>query len=258
MKKLNLSNSQITAASSLLNIGGRIFVCSDDQYSIYEYTDHGWKKFHWNEKPNGPLQKKLKPDFEALIQVDAETILMMPSGSKTNRTEVIYFNINKHSFTSLDLSHFFSKIPSINLEGGAKIGEHLILMNRGVRNQPSSLITAHAQTFSILNIVNIDFGDIGGQPLHGSELCMDEGQLFSLAVAEDSDNSYDDGEILGSVLCQIDWMSGKVVSRQIFPFKIKTEGLCPYKNEWLVVTDPDGTGISEFYQVSKTFPPLVR
>ena len=66
-------------------------------------------------------------------------------------------------------------------------------------------------------------------------------------MAEASPNSYDDGEILGSAIFKISPVTFKILDRWQFDRAIKAEGLCRYENQWLVATDPDGVGVSEFY-----------
>jgi hypothetical protein len=86
--------------------------------------------------------------------------------------------------------------------------------------------------------------------LHGSELSLFEGALYALAVAEATANSYDDGEIRGSSLVKLSLEPSekfKVLEQWIFDRPVKLEGLCRWDNKWLVATDPDGNGLSEFY-----------
>lgn len=254
LKPLNINTTEINSASSLLNLGERIFTCCDDQYSLYELVGGNWIQHCWSEAPKLPIEheerKKLKPDFEALL-LNHKTILMIPSGSKSNRTKVLQFNLVSNTFTALDLTDFFLRlgkvVPLINLEGAAHVGDQFLFLNRGVQSNPSSLISVNSKNFAINSVTQIDFGKIEDVHLHGSELCVFEDQLYALAVAENCDNSYDDGEIVGSALCKISLNNFKIEEQWLFDKKIKTEGLCRFQDEWLVATDPDGVGHSEFF-----------
>lgn len=258
LNSLELCHSDISAASSLLNTGGRIFVCCDDQYALYELQNNkGWIQHLWPLAPHLPVdkveRKKLKPDFEALLGPlnDDNTILLVPSGSKDNRTQAFRFNLVEQSFVPLDMSDFFlnlsHKVELINLEGAAVYEHNYLFMNRGIGSTLSSLISVNPKSFAINNIFPLDFGSIDGVGLHGSELCLFENSLFVLAVAEASPNSYDDGEILGSSLVRLSLDNFQILDQWIFDLPIKAEGLCRWQDKWLLASDPDGVGVSEFF-----------
>jgi hypothetical protein len=260
LNPVNIERSEISSGSSLLNLENRIFVCCDDQYSLYELQGHEWVSHHWINSPELPVEpharKKLKPDFEALLGPIAEglAVLLIPSGSKNNRTVALKFNLADNSFLPFDMSDFFQelshKITSINIEGAVVYGENYLFLNRGVQADASSIISVNAKTFAINSVTKINFGSIEEIALHGSELCIFENALYALAVAEDSANSYDDGKILGSSLFKISLDDLKIQDSWQFDKAIKTEGLCRWRNLWLVATDPDGQGSSEFFTFS--------
>lgn len=255
--KINLEDSRIGSASSLLNIDGIIFLCCDDQYGIYQNDKlPEWNYLSWSEAPQLPTDKielkKVKPDFEVLIgPINNEEILLMPSGSKENRSIALLYNINMSKFIKKDLRSFFNalreKIEFINIEGGVIYKDTIILLNRGVQKNLSSMVILQKETMEILKIIPLNFGEINSINLHGSELCIYNDFIYALAVGENSDNSYDDGEIAGSGLFKFSLNTFELVEHWIFDLKAKTEGLCRFNNEWLVVTDPDGMGLSEFY-----------
>lgn len=258
LNSLKLGLAEINSASSLLNLFGRIFVCCDDQYNLYELqNDQSWIQHNWANSPDLPKdpheRKKLKPDFESLLGPieDNKTIILIPSGSKSNRTLALIFDLESNHFTPFDMSGFFNKLGKlvalINLEGSVIYGDNYLFMNRGVQADPSSIISVNPKSFNINSITKMDFGSIDGTPLHGSELCIFEDNLYALAVAEASSNSYDDGQILGSSIFKISLDTFQILDQWKFDKPIKTEGLCRWQNNWLVTTDPDGIGQSEFF-----------
>jgi hypothetical protein len=258
---LDLGRADINSASSLLNANGRIFTCCDDQYSLYELTDNQkWIKHHWADAPDLPTEpharKKLKPDYEALLGpiLHSKKILLIPSGSKSNRTLALEFDLESNSFRPLDMSSFFknlgNQIQLINLEGAETYGENYLFLNRGIQADLSSIIMVNPKSFQIEQISKIDFGSIDGVHLHGSELCLFDGAIYILAVAEASPNSYDDGAIIGSSLLKMSLDTFQILDQWKFNRPVKLEGLCRWQNKWLVTTDPDGNGISEFSSFS--------
>ena len=258
LNSLNLSLPKITAGSALINIKDRHFLCSDDQYDLYELKNNQWIIHHWSEAPVLPVEnpelKKRKPDYESLLQINDHQIMLFPSGSKDNRTLGLIFDLNTNQFSPYDLKPFFQKLslqfPQINIEGALLFGEVLLLMNRGVNDSPSSIITVDKNSWDILKSTQINFGKLKGVPLHGSEISFFDNCIYALAVAEDASNSYDDGAIIGSSLCKISLKDFSIIDQWQFDLAIKAEGLCRYQNHWLITTDPDGAGISEFYTFS--------
>ncbi len=267
MKPLRLTNlkinaPQINSASSLLDLEGRVFVCCDDQYCLYELQNgKEWVQHNWTEAPPLPAdyleRKKLKPDFEALLSSaeDKNKLLLIPSGSKSNRTLALEFDLCTHAFRPLDLGYFFqqlgNRLEQTNLEGAVLYQDKYLFLNRGVESSPSSIVVVDAKTFSILEVRPIEFGELAGVALHGSELCLFEGALYTLAVAENTKNSFDDGLVLGSALFRMNIDDFKIIDGWSLGPDLKTEGLCRFNGKWMVTTDPDGKGISQFFELDE-------
>jgi len=254
----DFGSPDIESASSLLSFNNRIFVCCDDLYELIELqNDNSWIKHKWNDAPPLPInkeeRKKLKPDFEALLclKEDSDKILLIPSGSKPNRTMGLEFNLKLNQFSQKSLTDLylnFSKVlTQINIEGTTLYQDSYIFLNRGVGTELSSLVVVDAKTFRIELVKTIDFGAISGCPFHGSEMCIFKGKLFTVAVAEATENTYDDGEIMGSALFQICLSHFEILNQWMFDLPVKIEGLCRMQDKWLVATDPDGRGQGEFF-----------
>lgn len=261
LNSLSINSSQINSASSLINIKNRIFACCDDQYALYEFKeDCNWIQHSWKEAPLLPLdpieRKKIKPDFEALLGpvINGHSLLVIPSGSKKNRIKALVFDLVSNQFSLLDLSNLFNnlikKIELINIEGAVIFEDKYYFMNRGVREKHSSLVCLNPFTSAVDSVSEIDFGLVNGVNLHGSELCFFDSFLYVLAVAENTSNSYDDGKIVGSALFKLTCKSYNkfiIIDRWDFDKPVKLEGLCRWNDSWLVATDPDGSGLSEFF-----------
>lgn len=259
LDELHITTPAITAASALININNRIFTVCDDQYGLYELQNDLWI---YHQDPNAPQLPKvkkelkvLKLDYEALLaSIDEDSILLIPSGSKANRTHVLSFNLLTNKFTPLNFGlmykNLWNKIPLINIEGAVLYKGNYLFLNRGIMSSKSSIISVRSKTLDIEQIVEIDLGIIGDVFLHGSELCIHENFLYLLGVAEDADNSYDDGPIIGSSLFKFSLADFKVLDRWKLNLPIKAEGLCRWKDRWIICTDPDGAVPSKFYSFS--------
>jgi len=255
----NIKDSAIAAASSLLIFGEKLYLCCDDQYTLFELDSNNlWHKHHWADAPILPTKseerKKLKPDYEVLMNsyTNSSSLILFPSGSKDNRTLALEYDLALKSFRSIDLTNFFLELREreklINIEGGILLNDHFLLLNRGIGDHLSSLISVDAKNFIPIFNQNIDFGKFKDGYLHGSELYLYDGHLYALAVAEKSTNSYDDGEILGSGIFKISLNKFEILEAWHFDRPIKAEGLCRFRGKWLIATDPDGEGLSEFFQ----------
>ena len=257
LEKVDITNIAITAASSLINLNNRIFTVCDDQYGLYELKNDGHWFYHQNPLspllPKDPKQlKAIKPDYEALMASESENnILLIPSGSRPDRTNVLSFNLLTNKFESLNFEIFYrmlaKNIPLINIEGAAKFQEKYLFLNRGIMDTRTSILSVNANTLEMEKIIELDFGSLENVYLHGSELCIHDNYLYILAVAEDASNSYDDGIIKGSSLFKVSLLDFSILDRWSFNLPIKAEGLCRWKDKWLICTDPDGQGISQFY-----------
>jgi hypothetical protein len=135
----------------------------------------------------------------------------------------------------------------INLEGAEIYGDSYLFLNRGIQNDLSSIMKVNSISLKIEQFFKIDFGSVAGVPLHGSELCLFDEALYILAVAEASPNSYEDGAIFGSSLQKVTLDTFQIIGQWKFDRPVKLEGLCRWQNKWLVTTDPDGNGASEFF-----------
>ena len=146
--------------------------------------------------------------------------------------------------------NLWNEIQLLNIEGAALYKGNYLFLNRGIMSSKSSIISVNSNTLEIEKIAEIELGIIGDVFLHGSELCIHENFLYALGVAEDADNSYDDGPIIGSSICKITLDDFKVLDRWKLNLPIKAEGLCRWKDKWMICTDPDGAGASKFYSFS--------
>ena len=94
----------------------------------------------------------------------------------------------------------------------------------------------------------IDLGCLGQDRLGFTDVCLYEGSIWFLAVAERTDSTYDDGAFAGAILGRLD--SGlKVQARYELNVPYKPEGLVIEQGRVFLVTDADDRSVpSRFYR----------
>lgn len=163
------------------------------------------------------IPKKDKPDFEACTIIDNQ-LMIFGSGSLLPQRGFLYtYHLDNGIIEKKDMSKFYQsihlkeKIYELNIEGLTTINRQFLFFNRANNKQQNTLLIVE----NFLDLIRYPYQevicsyiDIEIQPLYnhvlgisGVSYCKEEDQLFITASAENTDNAYDDGEIIGSVLC---------------------------------------------------------
>lgn len=186
----------------------------DDQYTVLE------KILIAKEQTAEIIEKKLKPDFEAMTLVKyqkTDEILIFGSGSKAElRDGLVRVRIlnNKHEVLHYSLTKLYSKIrkksdldeDTFNIEAAACDGKRLILLNRG----KNRVIVFKLKDFmkyvdgegpcpdpKLYKIRLPKLGNIRAG-LSGAAITPDNKKMIFTASVENTTNTIDDGQILGS------------------------------------------------------------
>ncbi|MDG2433353.1 hypothetical protein [Flavobacterium sp.] len=229
----------IGAASGLFYQEDSLYIISDNSGFIYEYAIPTQTLNQYpllkNALPNIPKQDK--PDFESLAHFQ-DTLYIFGSGSTDKRNTMIAFDLKTKKKTSTNnltdlyavMQSFESVLPQdFNLEGVIYTSEDWYLFNRGNGSTNKNIIyTLHAQKldqeFSLIaNTYKLP--KIKGVRTSFTDAIRVEDKIYFLASAEKTVNTYDDGEILGSIIGRIDIETMKIdFTKKISPTN-KFEGL---------------------------------
>lgn len=256
-EEIQFADKRIRTASGMFLYNHRLFLICDDQFGIYEWSEtKGWNFHRWPRAPaensNYLQQKKIKLDLECLgVTSDGEKILAFPSGSTVIRNLGLTLNLNTSEVEEVNLEKWFQMIGKvvspINIEGYCQFDGCIYLLNRGVQNRKSVLIKMNLSGTDIVSTTELDFGFISGVRAHGTELTGFKDRLFALLSSEDTNDSYNDGEVLGSGVAEFNFSRMKFKKPLLFDQNIKAEGLVIWKDRILVCSDPDGAGPSQFF-----------
>jgi hypothetical protein len=265
----------LSAASGLQRVGDQFHVVADDRLDLGTFTvdpESGGDVQKILDRPSLPQDEKarkaVKPDLESLTMVEhdgGQAMLAFGSGSTAARNTGVFIPMDHQGSPGdpieFDLSPLYESLsadfPELNIEGSAPMGESLRLLQRGNGTTgPNAVIdlaladvTKAASSGGPLTpemiraIKPVELGTTPGSngpvPWTFTDLTsLPDGQAIFTATAEDTDNPYDDGEILGSAVGMMD-ADGSVTSLAPVDRRIKIEGVTTDDSETYLVTDAD-------------------
>lgn len=218
----------LSAASGLVQCGQALYVVGDDEQhlAVFSLNDDGPGRLVRLLPGDLPRKKKkrkaVKPDFEILFDLpspgdaSARLLCAMGSGSTPERMRGAIVDLDTDNVTVLDLQSLFAAlaplVAEINLEGAVMRGDRLLLFNRGNMSHPETCIfeTALAAVtgdgaVEARLVKTLTLPLFGSVPLTVTDACsLSDGRFLLSAVAEVTDDSYADGDVLGAAVIVLD------------------------------------------------------
>jgi Family of unknown function (DUF6929) len=226
----------LSAASGLARAGSFIYVVADDELhlGVFNAADNApgrlIRLFDGELPADKAARKKQKPDLEAIVELSAfgdcahGALMALGSGSKRNRRRGALIRLDERGAIEgapsvVDVSPLFDELdrhcPALNIEGAVAIGDELRLLQRANRKHPQNAIIQYPLA-TVLDALEantaigaiapsaidlIDLGRIDGIPLGFTDgASLSDGGMVFTAVAEDAEDSYDDGACLGAAI----------------------------------------------------------
>ena len=246
------------SASGLIYHDNTIFAIGDNSTYLYEYKIDSLKlnRIALAENSEENIAKKFKPDFEAITK-HQDSLYIFGSGSTENRNVMVQVDAKtKKVIASNDLTNLYLAMQSFgeikpedfNLEGAIFNGESWFLFNRGNgKNNKNIVFTVDAKNltneFRILSN-KFKLPKIDGIRTSFTDAILVEDKIYFLATAENTDSTYNDGEILGSIIGRIDVATMKIDFTEKITDTQKFEGITLFKKseneiEFLLCEDND-------------------
>ena len=246
------------SASGLIYHDNTILAIGDNSSFLYEYQldNNNLKRHELAENSEENIPKKLKPDFEAMTKYQ-DTLYIFGSGSTENRNTMVQVNAKtKEVIQSQDLSGLYLAMQSFgkispedfNLEGAIYDGKTWYLFNRGNGKTNKNVVF----TIDGKNLTNefrlvaneYKLPKIKGIRTSFTDAILVEDKIYFLATAENTDSTYNDGEVLGSIVGRIDVKKMKIDFTEKITDTHKFEGITLFKNsekeiEFLLCEDND-------------------
>ena len=288
--------THLSSASGLVFANQRFFVVADDEHQLGMFgadpaAPVQLLRLMPGELPREPRQRKaLKPDFEVLMQLpqasppdppQSTILLALGSGSRPNRQQGIHLHVDDDggvvAVRYIDLQPLYAPLHppagALNIEGGFFSGEHFLLLQRGdalgtsSRGGNAAFIFDAAATLAwldgraaapqALRTLEFDLGAVDGVALCFTDAAaLGNGRWLFSAVAEASENSYDDGPCVASALGLVD-AQGALLWLRTLAGAPKVEGvaarLAGGQVQVVMVTDADNPAIASTL-LSATLP----
>ena len=245
----------IGSASGLVYLNEKLYIISDSSSYLYEYNIENEKlnKIALVDSAKENIPKKDKLDFEAITQ-KGENLFLFGSGSTENRNRVFKYKPKSGKTTEKDVTDIYLKIKKefnisddeFNIEGAILSDGSIYLFQRGNGiSGKNGIIYANDDTenpefkfipFYLPKIKNI-------HATFTDAILVDD-TIYFLAAAENSNSTYLDGEVMGSIIGTIDLKTMKLLNFIQISDKHKFEGLTLYKKtvtqiEFLLCEDTD-------------------
>ena len=248
----------IGSASGLIYKDNSLMIIGDNSGFLYEYNmdSHDLKRHALVENPTEKTLKKDKTDFEAITHY-RDSLYVFGSGSTEKRNKMVQLNyVDKKIIATNDLSDLYAimqnfgdiKPEDFNIEGAIYTGESWFLLNRGNGSSNKNvLFTIEGKNLTNdFTILSNDYKlpKIKGVRSSFTDAILVDNSIYFLAAAEDTKSTYDDGEVVGSLIGSINLKTMKIDFTQKISSTHKFEGLTLYANskekiEFLLCEDKD-------------------
>ena len=248
----------IGSASGLIYKDNSLLIIWDNSGFLYEYhiDSKDLKRHPLLENPTENTLKKDKADFEAITHY-GDSLYIFGSGSTEKRNKMIQVNSSdKKIIATNDIAALYATLQSFgaikpedfNIEGAIYTGESWFLLNRGNGSSTKNVLF----TIEGKNLTN-DFMILSnayklpktkGVRSSFTDAVLVDDSIYFLATAEDTQSTYNDGEVLGSLIGRINLKTMKIDFTQKISSIHKFEGLTLYRNskekiEFLLCEDKD-------------------
>ena len=246
------------SASGLIYKDNSLLIIGDNSGFLYEYhiDSKDLKRHPLLENPTENTLKKDKADFEAITHY-GDSLYIFGSGSTEKRNKMIQVNSSdKKIIATNDIAALYATLQSFgaikpedfNIEGAIYTGESWFLLNRGNGSSTKNVLF----TIEGKNLTN-DFMILSnayklpktkGVRSSFTDAVLVDDSIYFLATAEDTQSTYNDGEVLGSLIGRINLKTMKIDFTQKISSIHKFEGLTLYRNskekiEFLLCEDKD-------------------
>lgn len=243
MEKFELSNlftiKGIAAPSGLLYSQNVLFVISDSSQFLYQY-DIAKKillKFPLVKEAKENIIKENKPDLESITQYGNQ-LIMLGSGSTNQRNTMFTLDLGSDTLQSQDLSILYHKLKNVgsfsddqlNIEGAIYAHQTMLLFQRGnSKNSRSGIFIVPNHQEDGIRFVPISLPTLDDIETTFTDAILVGDTIYFLACAENTTSTYEDGEVLGTILGVMHAPTFEIIEVHLLSEHQKFEGITLYQ-----------------------------
>ena len=204
----------VSSGSALLLKDGRLLAVHDDAFRVTWIDPLTFALEPWVLRGQGaPLQKGVKPDFEAAVVTADGAVHLLGSGSTAKRCAIARLDVARRGVTIRENAALYECVRGAleldtrpNIEGAIVVGERLTVFHRGVGGRPSAAVelplgVLRGERPRALALRGVELGALDGVRLGVTDVAaIGEQRLALVAAAEDTADAVSDGPVAGSVL----------------------------------------------------------
>jgi hypothetical protein len=198
----------IGATSGLILIDNELFIISDNSSYLYKYyiINQQLNKIKLLENSQENIIKKQKPDFEAITQKNGK-LYLFGSGSTSKRELRITYDLKTHLVEQKDLSKLYKNLKQnanlekdeLNIEGAIFHDNNWYFFQRGNGENAQNGVFTINQNKEI-SFVKITLPKVQNIEATFTDAVFVNNKFYFLAAVENTNSTYNDGEILGSFI----------------------------------------------------------
>ncbi|MFC7773502.1 DUF6929 family protein [Flavobacterium sp. GCM10027622] len=198
----------IGAASGIVFHNNSLFIVSDNSGYLFEQRLDASPliKHTLIHDATVNIEKKRKPDFEAITLKDNE-LHIFGSGSTSQRNRMLTFDLKNNKAKENDFSVTYKKLKEqanisdddLNIEGALYFNGSLLLFQRGNgSNAQNGIFTIDSDQNTKYHPIPLP--KIKHVETSFTDAILFENKIYFLAAAEDTVSTYEDGEVLGTIM----------------------------------------------------------
>jgi hypothetical protein len=244
----------ISAASGLLYSQNVLFLISDSSSFLYQYDIEKslLLKFPLVKEPAENILKQDKLDLESITQ-NGNQIILLGSGSTEKRTTMFTLDLSTDALKTQDLKPLYQKLKTVselnddqfNIEGAIYANETMVLFQRGnSKDSQNGIFLIPNNQKDNIRFIPIILPTLDGIETTFTDAILVNDTIYFLACAENTSSTYEDGEVLGSILGIMHAPTFEIIAVKLLSDHQKFEGITLYKNtdeeiEFLLCEDND-------------------
>ena len=231
----------IGSASGLIYHDNILFIISDNSTFLYQYViDKDLVlKFPLVKDATENIAKAEKPDLEAITSFGNQ-IFIFGSGSTDKRNTMFSLDLSNDQLQHNDLSQLYAFLREIakleadelNIEGAICSEKTMYLFQRGNgQNSKNGIFIVPDSQEKQVQYFPVELPLLDDIETTFTDAILVENHIYFLATAEDTNSTYEDGEVLGSIIGKINFQTFELEEAIVISEHQKFEGITLYQND---------------------------